>query len=260
MEEPNLIKLTASSHSATNNYLMYTILAISGYIVVKSYSDIYFKMNPNIQKFTLDITYFLSDAQNAERFLHKYISQIISTLVKSKTAPIKNKIENRNEIMENINEKVVDLESKLEEYNTKKMIDYQQAYLSMNNSITTLTNMLSQINTIQQSNIEAVDKMYATYSDAMQNYLNKLLKVLSIINYHVNITYINPTMQQMISPLTKLYNSIYNSLINNSDFLKKFIPNYNPESIPKLSVKLEAPQDLSVKLKVSSAIAQKNGY
>lgn len=260
MSEPQIIQLSDATSNATNTYLLYFILAISGYIIIKNYSDIYFKMNPNIQKFTLDITYIISNAQNTERFLHDYIRKIISEIVKKKTVPINNKLENRDTTIQHLDDEIIKLDKKLLEENAKKIVDYQQGYLSMNNSVSVLNNTLSQINKIQQANIEAVDKISAKYSEAMQSYVKKLLNVMSIVNYHINITYIKPAMQKMIEPLKKLYNSIYSSLTNNSDFLKKFIPDYNPESIPKLSTKIENPQDLSSKFKVSASIMHTNGY
>ena len=260
MGEHQIIQLSDVTSNATNMYLLYFILAISGYIIIKNYSDIYFKMNPNIQKFTLDITYIISNAQNTERFLHEYIRKIISDVVKTKTVHINDKLDNRDTTIQYLDDAVSKLDKTLIEENTKKIIDYQQNYLSMNNSVTVLNNTLSQINEIQKSNIEAVDKMYEKYSEAMKSYVTKLLNILSIVNYHVNITYIKPAMQKMIDHLKKLYNSIYSSLINNSDFLKKFIPDYDPNTVPKLSTKLENPQDLSVKFKVSSSIMSTNGY
>jgi hypothetical protein len=162
--------------------------------------------------------------------------------------------------MKDLTDSTEKLDAQLKAYSAKKIIDYQQAYLSMNNSVTMLSNTLEQINTIQQSNIEAVDKIYATYSEAMQEYLKKLMKVLNIINYQINITYIKPSMQKMITPLKNLYNSIYSSLINNAPFLKKFIPDYDPSSVPKIGTKLNTPQDLSVKFSASTPIMKTNGY
>lgn len=258
MDGEQIIKL--SETNITNTYLMYIILAIAGYIIIKNYSNIYFKMNPNIQKFTLDITYFLSNAQNTERFIHDYIRKIASQVVKEKTAPVNSKLDNRDSVMKDLTDSTEKLDAQLKAYSAKKIIDYQQAYLSMNNSVTMLSNTLEQINSIQQSNIEAVDKIYATYSEAMQEYLKKLMKVLNIINYQINITYIKPSMQKMITPLKNLYNSIYSSLINNAPFLKKFIPDYDPSSVPKIGTKLNTPQDLSVKFSASTPIMKTNGY
>ena len=255
---PQIIKISESN--TTNTYLMYIILAIAGYIIIQNYSNIYFKMTPNIQKFTLDITYFLSNAQNTEKFLQNYIRKITSKVVKEKAAPINSKLDNRELLMQELNNSVEDIDTKLKAYNTKKIIDYQQSYLSMNNSVTLLGNTLEQINNIQQTNIEAVDKIYATYSAAMKDYLKKLLNVLNIINYQINITYIKPSMQKMIIPLKNLYKSIYNTLINNSSFLQKFIPEYDPATVPKIGTKLDTPQDLSVKFGASSTIMKTGGY
>ena len=260
MTEPQIIHLSDVTYNAINTRLLYIILAICGYIIMKNYSDIYFKMNPNEQKFTLDITYFISNAQNTERFLHDYIRKIVSEVVKKKTTPINNNLNNRDTTIQYLDDAVNKLDKKLLKENTKKIIDYQQNYLSMDNSVTTLNNAIKQMNDIQKSNIEAVDRIYEKYSKSMQDYLYKLLNVMSIINYHVNITYIKPSMQVMIDPLKTLYNSIYNSLINNADFLKKFIPEYNPASIPKLQTKIGNPQNLQADFKTSSEIMNNNGY
>jgi len=260
MTEPQIVHLSNATYNAINSRLLYIILAISGYIIIKNYSDIYFKMNPNEQKFTLDITYFISNAQNTERFLHDYIRKIVTEVVKKKTTPINNKLDNRDTVIQDLDDAVIKLDKKLLEENTKKIIDYQQNYLSMDNSVTVLNSAINQMNDIQRTNIEAVDRIYEKYSKAMQSYLEKLLNVMSIINYHVNITYIKPSMQKMIEPLKKLYNSIYNSLINNADFLKKFIPEYNPASVPKLQTKIANPQNLSSNFKTSSGIMRTNGY
>lgn len=258
MEGQQLIKI--SETNATNTYLMYIILAIAGYIIIKTYSNIHFKMTPTVQKFTLDITYFLSNAQNTEKFLQDYIRKITSKVVKEKSAPVNSKLDNRDSLMKDLNDSVVKLDTKLNAQSAKKIIDYQQSYLSMNNSVTLLSNTLGQINTIQQKNIEAVDKIYETYSIAMKEYLKKLLNVLNIINYQINIAYIKPSMQKMITPLKNLYKSIYNSLINNSTFLRKFIPDYDPSSVPNIGIKLDAPQDMSVKFGASSTIMKSAGY
>jgi uncharacterized protein YukE len=258
MEGYQLIKI--SETNATNTYLMYIILAISGYIIIKNYSNVYFKMTPNIQRFTLDITYFLSNAQNTEKFLQNYIRKITSKVVKDKAAPVNSKLDNRASLMKDLNNSVIKLDTKLNAQSAKKIIDYQQSYLMMNNSVTSLSNTLEQINNIQQKNIEAVDKIYATYSTAMKEYLKKLLNVLNIINYQINIAYIKPSMQKMITPLKNLYKSIYDSLVNNSTFLKKFIPEYDPLTVPKIGIKLDAPQDMSVKFSASSSIMKSAGY
>lgn len=255
---PQIIKISQSN--ATNTYLMYIILAIAGYIIIQNYSNIYFKMTPNVQKFTLDITYFLSNAQNTEKFLQDYIRKITSQVVKDKAKPINNKLDNRDSLMEDLNDSAASIDTQLKAYGAKKIIDYQQSYLSMNNSVTLLNNTLGQINNIQQKNIEAVDKIYETYSTAMKDYLKKLLNVLNIINYQINVSYIKPSMQKMIAPLKNLYNSIYNSLVNNSTFLKKFIPEYDPSIVPKIGAKLDSPQDLSVKFDASSTIMKTSGY
>jgi len=258
MDRLQIIQITETN--ATNTYLMYIILAIAGYIIIKNYSNIYFKMTPNVPRFTLDVTYFLSNAQNTEKFLQDYIRKITSKIVKEKAAPVNDKLDNRNLLMKDLNDSVVKLDTKLKAQSEKKIFDYQHSYLAMNNSVTLLSNTLGQINNIQQKNIEAVDKIYETYSIAMKEYLKKLLHVLTVINYQINITYIKPSMQKMIKPLKNLYNSIYNSLINNSSFLQKFIPDYDPSTVPKIGTKLDAPQDLSVKFTASTPFMQSAGY
>lgn len=260
MEVQKIINLTKSNINSTNIYLASILLIVFIYIVLKTYSDLYLKIYPNITNFTLDIRYLISNAQTSDKFIKQYIHSVIKKILGEKIKPIDDKLKNRKSTINDLDKSVGDLENSLINNNVKKITNYQQTYLSMNNVISFLSNSLNQMNDIQIANIEAVDKIYEKYSYSMQDYINKLLNVLSIINYHINVSYIKPNMQKMIQPLQKLYNSIYNTLVNNSDFLKKFIPTFDPESVQKLSTKLDTSQDLSVKFKTSPNILRLNGY
>lgn len=260
MDETQIIGLVDTKYNAVNTYLMYIILAVFGYIVIRNYSDIYFKTDPNKNKFTMDITYFMSSAQNNQKFLQDYITKIAKSVFAKQAAPTNNRCDNRDDVVQVLDKAVDNLNEQLKVKNATDIVNYQQAYLSMNNAVTKLSNLLGKVNDMQRANIEAVDSIYDKYSDAMRDYLNKLKKVLSIINYQVNVTYIQPAMQKMIAPLKKLYNSIYSTLIDNSDFLKKFMPEYDPASIPQLNIKIDSPQNLQTKFKASAQLLKTNGY
>ena len=153
--------------------------------------------------------------------------------------------------------KVNNLENDIYKKNLDQLLEYQDASLNLQNDLDNFNETISKLNETQKKNEHQINALYVTYSVRIKNYVDSLIKSLDLLKYQLNLAYVTPNVQLMISPLTKAYNSIYNTLTNNKDFIKDYYKTFNLEEIKPLKLEVDGVQDLSADFKQSDATFQR---
>lgn len=242
--------------------MSFIIIVISLYIIIQYYASIVLKQNIRTNFFTNGISTSFIDfsMQSFNKYFQNYVNNTIITIINPLNCRLDYQKNEIGQIIQNSNEFSKNMQENIKKDNENKLIQYNNLYTDTQTNIETLKSAIQQLTDRYLENSEYVKNLYSKYSNKLSSFVNKLFKVLNVLQYQFNLAYITPSLNTAIQPIKNLYNSIYTVLIKNPDYVKQYVTDYKLSDIKPLSQKLGSVQNLSSNFKNSNKLFQKLNF
>jgi len=102
-----------------------------------------------------------------------------------------------------------------------------ETYTYLNNILNTTKSVTEKLKTLQNANIASLETLYTGYQTRIQDFVNKLIGMLTTINSQITILDGSDKYKPLINPLSKIFTSIRNTLVTNASVINQIIPSSN---------------------------------
>jgi hypothetical protein len=111
-----------------------------------------------------------------------------------------------------------------------------ETYNTLNNVLTSMGNVTKNLATLQNTNIKTLETLYAGYQTKIQDFVTKLIGMLTTINTQIKTLSVSDQYKPLINPLSKIFTSIRNTLVTNAKVINQIKPNiFDSSKLPTLN-------------------------
>lgn len=250
-----LIEISNSSYNGTNSLLSNIIIIIFISFSIAIGTKIYNKVQPD-DKYK-DPNIFYSFVQNTMLSIQYFMGKFAE--------------EKANKQLDEQKKQISDMKAALNKYaNSSDKITLflgninNAIYQNFTNKLQTISTflnnlkgMIGKVIELSNSNIDNFEKVYKVYQTKLQNYVDNMVNMMKTIATQIKNATAIPALFNIISPLTKVYNSIHDALKNNTDFIHQFYPKFKFDPPP---IDNSIKTGITSNFKVSSAVLKTSGY
>lgn len=250
-----IIEISNSSFNSTNSLLSSIIIFIFISFSVAISTKIYNRIHPD-DKYK-DPNIFYSLIQNTMSSIQYFMGKFAEEKANKQLDEQKKQINEMKEALNKYANSSDKITSFLGNINNAIYHNFTNKLQIISTFLDNLKGMIGKVTDITNSNINNFEKVYKLYQTKLQNYVNNMVSMMRTIANQIKNATVTPGLFNIITPLTKVYNSIHDTLKNNTDFIHQFYPKFklNPPPVDN-SIKT----GITSSFKVSSAVLKTSGY
>ena len=165
--------------------MSFIIIVISLYIIIQYYASIVLKQNIRTNFFTNGISTSFIDfsMQSFNKYFQNYVNNTIITIINPLNCRLDYQKNEIGQIIQNSNEFSKNMQENIKKDNENKLIQYNNLYTDTQTNIETLKSAIQQLTDRYLENSEYVKNLYSKYSNKLSSFVNKLFKVLNVLQY-----------------------------------------------------------------------------